>query len=123
MKKCYVPSYNPIREYGGWSYHGSFGKGKVLNVKGNKGIQLEFKDGKKILIGTQKQEDIHNLIEQYFKTNDEYKKAFALRLNEEILNSIEKWASDEFRSTNGQIEWMLQKSLKEAKREPKKKTD
>lgn len=51
------------------------------------------------------------------------KKAFALRLNEEMLKSIEKWASDEFRSTNGQIEWMLMKSLKEAKRAPKKKPD
>ncbi|MFK7812814.1 MAG: Arc family DNA-binding protein [Maribacter sp.] len=49
------------------------------------------------------------------------KKAFALRLNEEMLKAIEKWASDEFRSTNGQIEWMLMKSLKEAKRNPKKK--
>ncbi len=51
------------------------------------------------------------------------KKAFALRINEEMLKTIEKWAADEFRSTNGQIEWMLQKSLKEAKREAKKKTD
>lgn len=51
------------------------------------------------------------------------KKAFALRINEEMLKAIEKWAADEFRSTNGQIEWMLQKSLKEAKRESKKKTD
>ncbi|MCJ7467914.1 MAG: Arc family DNA-binding protein [Maribacter sp.] len=51
------------------------------------------------------------------------KKAFALRLNEETLKAIEKWAADEFRSTNGQIEWMLQKSLKEAKREPKKKSE
>lgn len=48
------------------------------------------------------------------------KKAFALRINEDILKSIEKWAADEFRSTNGQIEWMLQRVLKEAKREPKK---
>jgi hypothetical protein len=48
------------------------------------------------------------------------KKAFALRLNEDMLKAIEKWASDEFRSTNGQIEWMLMKSLKEAKRAPKK---
>ena len=51
------------------------------------------------------------------------KKAFALRLNEDMLKAIEKWASDEFRSTNGQIEWMLMKSLKEAKREPKKKEE
>ncbi len=51
------------------------------------------------------------------------KKAFALRINEEMLKSIEKWAADEFRSTNGQIEWMLMQSLKNAKRAPKKKTD
>ena len=51
------------------------------------------------------------------------KKAFALRLNEDMLKAIEKWASDEFRSVNGQIEWMLMRSLKEAKRDPKKKND
>jgi hypothetical protein len=50
------------------------------------------------------------------------KKAFALRLNEDILKAVEKWAADEFRSTNGQIEWMLQRALKEAKRLPKKKS-
>lgn len=49
------------------------------------------------------------------------KKAFALRVDEDMLKAIEKWASDEFRSTNGQIEWMLNKALKEAKREPKSK--
>lgn len=48
------------------------------------------------------------------------KKAFALRVNEDMLKAIEKWASDEFRSTNGQIEWMLMKCLKEAKRDTKK---
>lgn len=47
------------------------------------------------------------------------KKAFALRVNEDMLKAIEKWASDEFRSTNGQIEWMLMKCLKDAKRGPK----
>jgi hypothetical protein len=51
------------------------------------------------------------------------KKAFALRLNEDMLKAIEKWASDEFRSTNGQIEWMLNKCLKEYNRQPKKKED
>ncbi len=50
------------------------------------------------------------------------KKGFALRINEDMLKAIEKWAADEFRSTNGQIEWMLMKSLKEAKRAPKKGT-
>lgn len=51
------------------------------------------------------------------------KKAFALRINEDMLKAIEKWASDEFRSTNGQIEWMLMQYLKDNKREPKPKKD
>ena len=49
------------------------------------------------------------------------KKAFALRVNEDMLKAIEKWASDEFRSTNGQIEWMLMQYLKENNRQPKSK--
>jgi len=51
------------------------------------------------------------------------KKAFALRINEEMLKAIEKWASDEFRSTNGQLEWMLMQYLKANKRQPKKKNN
>lgn len=51
------------------------------------------------------------------------KKAFALRINEEMLKTIEKWAADEFRSTNGQIEWMLMQYLKEKNRQPKPKKD
>ena len=50
------------------------------------------------------------------------KKAFALRMNEEMLQAIEKWASDEFRSTNGQIESILMQALKDANRAPKKRT-
>jgi len=51
------------------------------------------------------------------------KKAFALRVNEDMLKAIEKWASDEFRSTNGQIEWMLMQSLKAKKRAPESNKD
>ncbi len=40
-----------------------------------------------------------------------------------MFKQIEKWADDEFRSVNGQIEWMINKSLKEAKRLPKKRKD
>lgn len=49
------------------------------------------------------------------------KKAFALRIDENIMKAIEKWAADEFRSTNGQLEWMLHKCLKESRRLPKTK--
>ncbi|MEQ8904935.1 Arc family DNA binding domain-containing protein [Ekhidna sp.] len=41
------------------------------------------------------------------------KKPFALRLNEDTMKAVEKWAADEFRSTNGQIEWIIHKALKE----------
>lgn len=41
------------------------------------------------------------------------KKPFVLRLDPEILKSLEKWATDEFRSTNGQIEYLLTKALKD----------
>lgn len=51
------------------------------------------------------------------------KKAFALRINEDMLQAIEKWAADEFRSTNGQIEWMLMQALKNANRQPKSSKD
>jgi len=39
------------------------------------------------------------------------KKAFILRVNPDILKEIETWAGDEFRSTNGQIEYLLQQAL------------
>jgi len=44
------------------------------------------------------------------------KKNFILRIDVEMYKALEKWASDEFRSVNGQIEWILSQKLKEAKR-------
>ncbi|MBK6450439.1 Arc family DNA binding domain-containing protein [Candidatus Brachybacter algidus] len=44
------------------------------------------------------------------------KKSFVLRINPETMKLLEKWAADEFRSTNGQIEYLLQRSLLESKR-------
>lgn len=44
------------------------------------------------------------------------KKPFVLRLDPELLKAVEKWAADEFRSTNGQLEWLISKALKDAGR-------
>jgi hypothetical protein len=49
------------------------------------------------------------------------KKSFVLRIDPETFEQIEKWAEDEFRSVNGQLEWMIHKSLKDAKRLKKTK--
>ncbi len=46
------------------------------------------------------------------------KKVFALRLDEEVYATVERWAADEFRSTNGQLEWIISKALKDARRLP-----
>ncbi|MGD9329395.1 MAG: Arc family DNA-binding protein [Cyclobacteriaceae bacterium] len=49
------------------------------------------------------------------------KKPFVLRISEESMEAVEKWAADEFRSTNGQIEWIIDKALKESGRKRNKK--
>lgn len=40
------------------------------------------------------------------------KKKFVLRIDEDVYDALEKWAADEFRSMNGQIEWILAHQLK-----------
>ncbi len=48
------------------------------------------------------------------------KKNFVLRLSPGMYAALEKWAADEFRSVNGQVEWILDRALKEAGRKPAK---
>lgn len=47
-------------------------------------------------------------------------KSFVLRIDAEIMDAIEKWAADEFRSTNGQILYLLDQALRKNKRYPSK---
>jgi len=49
-------------------------------------------------------------------------KNFALRLDADMMEAIEKWAADEFRSTNGQLQYILDQALKKTGRSPKKKS-
>ncbi len=51
------------------------------------------------------------------------KKPFVLRVDPEILAAVEKWAANEFRSTNGQLEWIINKALKDAGRVKKKNSN
>jgi len=44
------------------------------------------------------------------------KKAFVLRLHPEVMKKLEKWAADEFRSVNGQLEWIIDRALRETGR-------
>lgn len=48
-------------------------------------------------------------------------KNFILRVDSEMMDAIEAWAADEFRSTNGQLQWIIAEALRKAKRLPKKR--
>ena len=50
-------------------------------------------------------------------------KSFVLRIDAEIMEAVEKWASDEFRSTNGQILYLLSEALKKSGRMKRKGTN
>lgn len=47
------------------------------------------------------------------------KRKFVLRLDDEVLSALEKWAADEFRSVNGQLEWVIAQALRGVGRYPK----
>jgi hypothetical protein len=52
---------------------------------------------------------------------DNKTKSFVLRIDSDTMAAIEKWASDEFRSTNGQILYIIDQALKKSGRQPKTK--
>ncbi len=53
---------------------------------------------------------------------DNQQKGFLLRMDTSMMDAIEKWAADEFRSVNGQILWILEQALKKNGRLKSKKT-
>jgi hypothetical protein len=61
VEKYEVIKYHPIRDYGGWGIRYGL-KGKAYNVSGDKGLQLYLKNGKKILIGTQRESELSGFL-------------------------------------------------------------
>lgn len=51
------------------------------------------------------------------------KKSFLLRIDPEVYDQLQRWADDEFRSVNGQIEFLLRNALKKSGRDNGKKKD
>jgi hypothetical protein len=47
------------------------------------------------------------------------KKGFALRISPEMIKELERWAAEEFRSVNGQIEYILNEAIKNRKKKNK----
>lgn len=54
-------------------------------------------------------------------TKENNTRSFVLRIDAETMDAIEKWAEDEFRSTNGQLQWIIAEALRKAGRSPRAK--
>ena len=53
------------------------------------------------------------------KDNTSSNKTFLLRVDAETMEAVEKWAADEFRSVNGQLQWIIAEALKKSGRKKK----
>lgn len=56
-------------------------------------------------------------------TKENSTRSFVLRIDAETMDAIEKWAEDEFRSTNGQLQWIIAEALRKAGRKPRAKKE
>ena len=54
-------------------------------------------------------------------TKESNNRSFVLRIDGETMDALEKWAADEFRSTNGQLQWIIAEALRRSGRKPRAK--
>lgn len=67
ITSCEARTYSPIREYGGWGM--KFGRGgKAYNVMGNRGVQLVLVSGERLLIGSQRADELAGVIKSRLRT-------------------------------------------------------
>ncbi len=62
ITSCEARTYRPIREYGGWGIRYSWSNGMAYNARGNRGAQLVLSNGKRVLIGSQRSEELAQAI-------------------------------------------------------------
>lgn len=63
-----VVHYSPITEYGGWGIKGTSDR-RAYNVSGNRGVRVAFADGRTVLIGSQRPEQLYTAITAMIKTS------------------------------------------------------
>ena len=69
VAKVEARKYNALKEYGGWGIKGWSGKKMAYNVKGSWGVELTLKDGRRVLIGTQKPQELAAAVEGLIKSS------------------------------------------------------
>ncbi|SNR44912.1 hypothetical protein SAMN06265371_103136 [Lutibacter agarilyticus] len=66
ISTCYIRKYNGLTEFGGWGMKRKiYGKGRCYTTKGTIGLQIEFKNGKQLLIGSQHKEELQRTLDTY----------------------------------------------------------
>ena len=74
IESAHVRNYDPISEYGGWGIKGGSlwnkKNGTAVNISGDVGLQLELKTGKRLLIGTQKENEVKQVLKTYESQNE-----------------------------------------------------
>ena len=69
IRSAEVRKYRPLWEYGGWGIR--IGpKGKAYNISGKQGLQLVFRNGKQLLIGTQQPSELQDVIDEISRKRD-----------------------------------------------------
>lgn len=65
LSRCYLRDYSALAEFGGWGWRFSvFGRGTAYTIKGDKGLQLVLKSGRKLIIGTQKPKEMEEVLQK-----------------------------------------------------------
>ncbi len=69
LSEHYARTYRPILEYGGWGIRCGWRGGRAYNVSGNQGVQLVLKDGKRLLIGSQRADELAEALSSLTQTS------------------------------------------------------
>jgi hypothetical protein len=73
VRAVHALTYRPMMEYGGWGIR-YCKKGKAYNVSGNRGVRLDFSDGKHLLIGSQVPDELAQALEQSRQSSESLEK-------------------------------------------------
>ncbi len=68
LRESYACTYRPMLEYGGWGIRYGW-KGKAYNVRGNQGVQLVLRDGRRVLIGSMKPAELEAALRSIARDN------------------------------------------------------
>jgi hypothetical protein len=61
-----VTDYQPIKEFGGWGFRAGFAKKQALSIWGKQALRLKLKDGRELVLGTQRPEELSAVVQCFF---------------------------------------------------------